>query len=187
MHFRPLNILIAIPMSFIPDSYAPPQIFTSDSFSLEVLSPKFAVQDFASVTASANAIRHVFGPANGWPDPHMSAAENLADLARHAREFFSRQAFAYAILSHDQETYLGCLYIKPIKSRIENDLRKSAYGAQAFFWLDSRENTGNFAEQVLAELQTWLKEAWPFSATAFPGRTIKWLEWERMATGSDGL
>ncbi|PFH08896.1 hypothetical protein BCF11_1271 [Collimonas sp. PA-H2] len=174
-------------MSFIPDGYAPPQAYKSDSFCLEILSPQFAAQDFASVTASANAIRHVFGPANGWPDPHMSYAENLADLERHEREFFAREACAYAILSHDKEAYLGCLYIKPIKSRIENDLRKSAYGAQAFFWLDTRENTSNFAEQVLAELQTWMKEAWPFKAIAFPGRTTGWSEWEQMATGSHHL
>ncbi|AMP16671.1 hypothetical protein [Collimonas pratensis] len=174
-------------MSFIPDSYSPPRFFQSDSFSLEVLSPKFAAQDFASVTASADAIRHVFGPANGWPDPQMSFAENLADLERHEREFLDHQAFAYSILSHDQEAYLGCLYIKPIKSRIENDLRKTAYGAQAFFWLDSQETEGNFSAQVLAELQMWLKNAWPFSATVFPGRTIGWPEWEHMATGSHCL
>ena len=171
-------------MLFIPDDYSPPQTYQSSLFRLEVLSPKFATEDFASVTASANDIRHVFGPTNGWPSPDMSYAENLADLERHEREFFERQAFAYSILSHDRGAYLGCLYIKPIKSKIDNDFRKSMYGAQAFVWLGTQEHSGNLAEQVLVDLQIWLEEAWPFRAVAFPGRTIGWSVWEQMAKGS---
>ncbi|MEO6919962.1 MAG: hypothetical protein ABI171_13250 [Collimonas sp.] len=168
-------------MAFIPENYVPPRAYQSDLFCLEVLSPEFAEQDFASVTASANTIRHVFGPANSWPDPQMNYAENLADLERHEREFFERKAFAYSILGLNKSSYLGCLYIKPIKSKMEIDLRKSVYDAQAFFWLASQAAAGDLAQVILADLQRWLTQEWRFKAVAFPGRTIGWSEWERMA------
>lgn len=168
-------------MSFIPDGYEPPRSYQSNLFFLDVLSPKFAEQDFASVIASANQIRHVFGPTNDWPSSQMSYEENLADLQRHACEFEERKAFAYAILGADGSTYLGCLYIKPIKSKIENDLRKAIYDAQAFFWLDLQVSSGDMSQQILADLQNWLKHAWRFKAVAFPGRKTGWTEWEQMA------
>jgi hypothetical protein len=158
-------------MPFVPDSYTPPRVQRFAQFTLEVLSPHFAAQDYAAVTTSADAIRPVFGPANAWPAPDLGFAENLADLERHAREFAERIAFAYALLSPDGERYLGCLYIKPIKST------HAAYDAQAFFWLSTLADRGDLARRVLADLQAWLKTAWPFKAAAFPGRTIGWAEW----------
>jgi hypothetical protein len=159
-------------MPFVPDRYAPPRTQRFAQFTLAVLSPHFAAQDYAAVTTSADAIRHVFGPANGWPAPDISFAENLADLERHAREFTDRVAFAYALLSPDGERYLGCLYIRPIKSQ------RAAFDAQAFFWLSTLADRGGLAERVLADVQAWLKAAWPFQAVAFPGRTIAWADWE---------
>ncbi|MQR02442.1 hypothetical protein [Glaciimonas soli] len=167
-------------MPFIPDDFAAPSVQHFDQFVLEVLSPKFTDQDFAAVVASPNDIRYVFGPNNAWPSPQMTLTENLADVTRHEKEFVDRKAFAYAIRSLDGERYLGCVYIKPIKSRIENDLRKSLYDAQVFFWVSSIENTGNLDQLILVNIQDWLQKAWPFKATAFPGRTINWQEWEQM-------
>jgi hypothetical protein len=164
-------------MSFVPDSFAPPRSHRFAQFTLQVLSPHFAAQDYAAVTTSAEKIRHVFGPRNGWPAPDLRFEANLADLERHAREFADRVAFAYALVSPDNERYLGCLYIKPIKSRGEPDPRKAAFDAQAFFWLSKLADRDGLAEQVLADVEAWLKLSWPFRAVAFPGRTIGWDKW----------
>jgi hypothetical protein len=168
-------------MPFVSNDYVPPTTYHFDQFLLEVLSPKFATQDFAAITASADDIRYVFGPTNEWPSGQMNFAENLADLTRHEKEFTDRKAFAYAILSSDEKRYLGCIYIKPIKSKIEDDLRKSLYDAQVFFWLDSVVKTSDLVQSILTRLQIWLQEAWPFKAVVFPGQTIGWEEWEPMA------
>jgi hypothetical protein len=170
-------------MAFVPEDFVPPRAYQSSLFCLEVLSPQFSEQDYASVAASANTIRHVFGPTNDWPDSHMSYAENLADLQRHEREFEERKAFAYSILGICRSRYLGCLYIKQIKSKTDVDLRKSMYEAQVFFWLDAQADVGDLAQAILADLQHWLTQAWRFKAVAFPGRTIGWIEWEQMASG----
>jgi len=159
-------------MPFVPGTYAPPRTRRFAHFTLEVLSPHFAAQDYAAVTISADAIRHTFGPTNGWPAPDISFAENLADLERHAREFADRVAFAYALVSPDGERYLGCLYIRPTQSK------QTAFDAAAFFWLSTLADRGDLAERVLADVQAWLKASWPFRAVAFSGRTMAWTKWE---------
>ncbi len=130
--------------------------------------------------ASADTLRGVFGPDNGWPDAQMSFDENLADLTRHAREFDERVAFAYALLGPSGEPYLGCLYVYPIKSRREHDKRKTLFQAQAFLWLSVLQNTVS-EPLAVSSLQAWLSSTWPLANVAWPGRTHSWPEWEALA------
>ena len=119
-------------------------------------------------------------PTNDWPSDNLSFLENLADLERHEAQFREREAFAYSMLDPSGQRYLGCVYIKPIKSKVENDLRKAQFQAQVFFWLSAlhREVTD---EKTLIELKNWLSKCWPFSRVAFPGREFNWQRWGRMA------
>jgi hypothetical protein len=165
-------------MTFVPDGYIPQRTHRFAQFTMEILSPHFAAQDYAAVTMSADAIRPVFGPADGWPAPDLGFAEHLADLERHARAFADRTAFAYALLSPDGQRYLGRLHIGPIKSEREPNPLKARFDAQAFFWLSTLAERDDLAARVLSDTQAWLKASWPFEAVAFPGRTIGWMEWE---------
>jgi predicted phosphoribosyltransferase len=79
--------------------FTPAERLRLDGLLLEKLAPQHAEADFAAVRESAERIRHVFGPDNGWPDAEMSFEENLADLQRHAAEFEEGRAFNYALLS----------------------------------------------------------------------------------------
>jgi hypothetical protein len=167
-------------MPLVPSAFRPPRGGSLDGFTLEVLAPCHAAADFQAVKSSANDIRHVFGPENDWPSAAITFEQNLADLERHAREFVEREAFAYALLRSPAD-YLGCLYIKPIKSRMVPDRRKALFDAQAFFWLTSVPNALP-AATVHAVLDRWLREQWPFRAVAWPGRAQSWVEWERLAT-----
>lgn len=167
-------------MPWVPDDFPVPRSLRTEAFQLAVLSPSHADPDFEAVRASAVRIRHVFGPHNGWPAPDLTPEENLADLTRHAAEFERREAFAYAMLDPAGRQYLGCLYLKPVKSRLAVDLRRERFQAQAFFWL-SEAGLALDADAVLARLARWLNEAWPFAAVAFPGRVPGWADWEAMA------
>jgi hypothetical protein len=165
-------------MPLVQPSFVPPESANLDGFTLEVLGPRHAEADFMAVSSSKEHIRHVFGPGNGWPDAEITFEHNLADLTRHADEFDRREAFAYAMLKSPE--YVGCLYIKPIKSRIAQDRRKALFDAQAFFWLSSVQRSLS-EMSVHAELANWLDDHWPFRAVAWPGRTQSWVEWAQLA------
>jgi hypothetical protein len=167
-------------MQHLAGNFIPPRTYDFDLFKAAVLSPLFADQDFAAVRASADSIRNVFGPTNGWPDSHISYAENLADLVRHEQEFSDRVAFAYALFDPSGELYLGCLYIKPVKSKVAHDRRRQLFQAQAFFWLSTTHTILN-AQDVLPVLQTWLSDYWSLALVAWPGRVQAWAEWEALA------
>lgn len=169
-------------MVFIPDTFHPPRFYETPRLSLQVLSAEHAVQDYECVMACADDIRGVFGPGNGWPGKEMTLEQNHSDLVRHEREFFAREAFAYSILENfGARRYIGCLYIKPIKSRIENDRRKALFNAQAFCWFSPLATDDEFVTLAIDELSEWVETSWPFSAVAFPGRTISWDEWNSLA------
>jgi hypothetical protein len=109
-------------------------------------------------------------------------AENRSDLLRHEREFFARKAFAYAIFERSTaRRYIGCVYIKPIKSRLDSDRRKALFQAQAFCWFSPVATDSAFAAQAADEIMQWIEASWPFTAVAFPGRTIGWDEWNSLA------
>lgn len=167
-------------MHHIAKNFNPPRTYDFDQFKLAVLSPYFADQDYSAVRASADSIRNVFGPTNDWPDSNISYAENLADLVRHAQEFDAHDAFAYALLESSTELYLGCLYIKPIKSKLAFDRRKELFRAQAFFWLSTAQ-AAITAQEVLPVLQAWLSDYWSLAPVAWPGRLQTWAEWEALA------
>jgi hypothetical protein len=169
-------------MAFIPDSFVPPRFHETHRLSLQVLSGDYAVQDYECVMECADGIRGVFGPDNGWPAKDMTLAENRSDLIRHEREFFAREAFAYSIFEKSTaRRYVGCLYIKPIKSRLENDKRKTLFQAQAFCWFSPAATDHEFANLAADEIVQWVETSWPFTAVAFPGRTIGWDEWNSLA------
>lgn len=167
-------------MPFIPDHFAPPTSATFQGLSLSVLSPEFADQDFAAVTASADSIRHVFGPDNDWPAADMTYDENLADLARHAREFEERSAFAYAVFDERCARYLGCLYLKPIKSKMGRDSRQELFVAQAFLWFSSRHQDID-RESTYAAIASWIADSWPIGKVVWPGRAQSWEAWQALA------
>jgi hypothetical protein len=112
----------------------------------------------------------------------MTLAENRSDLIRHEREFLAREAFAYSIFEKSSvRRYVGCLYIKPIKSRLEDDKRKALFQAQAFCWFSPAATDHEFASLAADEIVLWVEKSWPFIAVAFPGRTIGWDEWNSLA------
>ena len=167
-------------MQYLAGDFRPPRTYDFGSFKVAILSPHFADHDFAAVRASADSIRNVFGPTNGWPDSHMSYAENLTDLVRHEQEFNAGVAFAYALLDPSEELYLGCLYIKPIKSKIAHDRRRQLFQAQAFLWL-STVHAAVSVQDVLPVFQEWLSDHWSLATVAWPGRIQAWAEWEALA------
>lgn len=164
----------------IPSNFQPPHAVRLPGFALEALSVQHAESDFAAVTASASAIRHVFGPQNDWPSTSTSFEENRADLIRHEADFNERRAFVYAVVGLDDQAYLGCFYLRPISASKGRDRRRNLYDAQAFLWLSVLHDRWTDA-QVLAELESWLARQWPLKSIAWPGRKPGWADWYSLA------
>lgn len=167
-------------MPIIPNHFKPPVSAVFSSFALKVLSPEFAEQDFAAVKASAESIRHVFGPENGWPSARITFDENMADLIRHEREFNERVAFAYCILNPQLKRYLGCVYIMPIMSTAGRDQRHERFTAEAYLWLSVLHDDIK-DPLVQAELSAWLAADWGLTKVAWPGRSPNWEDWKALS------
>ncbi len=162
------------------NTFSPAKTWANTDYQLRVLSPKFAEQDYEAVRASSEDIRHVFGPDNSWPSETISFEQNLADLIRHEDEFYEQKAYAYAIFDVEGVEYLGCVYVDPVKSTLENDARKTQFDAEVYFWLSSLQ-TQLTNDVLLASLKTWFAADWPLKKIAFPGREITWQAWQAMA------
>ena len=95
--------------------------------------------------------------------------EDRADLAWHKREFDAKSSFAYHLLDHDASECLGCLYLYPTAAQ-EHD-------AEAYLWVHTRlaQVQATFIENEVIE---WVRQCWPFSAVAWPGRFIPFTDWE---------
>ncbi|MET9964189.1 N-acetyltransferase [Streptomyces sp. NPDC006326] len=89
------------------------------------------------------------------PPEGMSAQANLADPARHARDFAERRGFTYTVLEGDGEgDVIGCLYIHP---------SKDAPGrVQVSSWV--RADRAALDEVLYERVRRWLADVWPFDA-----------------------
>jgi hypothetical protein len=110
----------------------------------------------------------------------MNFLENKADLVRHEREFNERSAFAYALLDPSGTKYLGCLYLRPIKSKTGRDRRQDRFSAQAFLWMSVLHQEVT-EESVHATVHEWFTTKWSLKAVAWPGRSPSWQEWKSLA------
>lgn len=150
-------------------------------FRLSALHPDDAPDDHRAIVRSAERIRGVFGPDNQWPPAGLSYEENLRDLERHWGEFQRAEAFAY-VVRDEAGRYLGCLYLKPFKSRIAQDARCGRFPWLAFLWVD--EPVSGAPEAALHEqLRGWVASLLP-STPIWPGRDLSWASWGAMAERS---
>jgi hypothetical protein len=92
------------------DDRSPPREATLGPFTLTLLSPADVEEDFAVVIESADVLDKIFD--SDWPNG-LTLERNLADLQRHEREFFEREAFAWLVRDSADGSYLGCVYVRP--------------------------------------------------------------------------
>lgn len=153
---------------FVPEGFPVPLTYVADGFVFKKLTPAFTAVDYAAVMSSREHIRRLLScdMPDMWPRGDLTEDEDRDDLAMHEREFDSRIAFAYTVLSPDEKTCLGCVYIDP--SGVP------AYDAEVSLWalddaLDSR---------LFKTVKEWMK-AWPFECPAFPAFEIPMREWRQ--------
>ncbi|MFG2337549.1 N-acetyltransferase [Streptomyces yangpuensis] len=147
--------------TFVPAGFTVPRTLVGDGFRLEPLGPEHNDRDLAAWTGSIAHIRATPGfVGRGWPPAEgMTAAANLADLVRHAREFEERVAFAYSVLEpadgDGRDDVIGCLYVHPA--------REAPDRIQVSSWV--RADRAHLDAPLRDAVLTWLHAAWPFEGT----------------------
>src|SRR5450432_497794 len=100
--------------AFVPAGFAVPRELVAPPFRLEPLGPERNAADYAAWMSSIEQISSTPGwIGRDWPDPGMSAADNLSDLVGHARDFANRQGFTYTVTEIGTGETIGCVYIYP--------------------------------------------------------------------------
>lgn len=161
-----------------PDPFVTPRTGQDGPYQFRLLCPADVVADYAAVVSAAERIRGVFGPDNQWPPDNLTEAGNLTDLQRHEQDSLNRLNFAYSIWHDDR--YAGCMYIKPFKSRLEEDARRGRFRELCYLWVSNA-----FVEHeapIYQHTRHWVETHFPLRQPAWPGREWDWAQWAALAS-----
>lgn len=145
---------------FVPADFTIPQGLDTPYFHLRPLSPAVVELDYDALMTSISLLNAMFGPE--WPTPSFTLEENMNDLVRHWDEFQKREAFAYTVLSPDEKTCVGCVYINPP--------RNLPVDARVYMWVRQSAYDQGLDTVLFHTVKDWITESWPFKDVAYPGR-----------------
>jgi hypothetical protein len=153
---------------FVPATFQVPATLETPEFKSRMLTVNDVVKDFDAVVTSTAHLRGIFGSGN-WPEG-LTLEQNLIDLGWHQKEFQRRTSFAYTVLNPSETQVVGCVYVNPTP--------KQGFDASVLLWARQSELASGLEDRLYAAVQAWLASAWPFSAVAYPGRSIGWDAWK---------
>jgi hypothetical protein len=156
----------------VPGGFVPPERLEGDGFTLRMLTIHDLVKDFDAVITSSDELVGRMDPSSDWP-LGLTLEEDLIDLAWHQREFTLGHSFAYTVMTPDEETCLGCVYLNPTGS--------PQHDVQVFYWVRTSMLGQGLDARLGSAVRTWLEESWPFARVAYPGREIAWEDWSLSA------
>jgi len=146
---------------FVPADFDVPDELIAPPFRLEPLGPQHNSADYAAWTSSIEHISATPGfVGRNWPDPGMSAEDNLRDLERHADDFARRAGFTYTVIEIASGEIIGCVYIYPA--------RDEDHDAHVSSWV--RADRAGLDKALYDAVSTWLPAAWPFQAVSYQPR-----------------
>lgn len=156
----------------VPNTFEVPEKLETERMRLRMLSVDDVVKDFDAVMTSEEYLleRKPFGPSQRWPTG-LSLVQNLVDLGWHQKEFQMRTEFAYTVMSLDESTCLGCMYIEASPN--------PAYEVEVTSWVRQSEAETGLDEHLYQTIRKWLSEVWPFDKVAYPGREISWEDYQK--------
>jgi hypothetical protein len=157
-------------MSFVPPDFNVPASLETSEFLLRMLTVNDVVKDYDAVITSIEHCKTIW-PGGNWPED-LTLEQNLIDLGWHQKEFQTRRSFAYTVVRLNASAVLGCVYIMPT--------RKHGFDAEVYLWARQSEIDSGLEDRLYAAVQEWVAGNWPFSAVAYPGRSISWQEWRNI-------
>ena len=155
---------------FVDPDFDIPEMLETDEFRLRMLTVRDVLNDYEAVMASAEHLKAVW-PDSGWPDG-LTLEQNLIDLGWHQKEFQRRSSFAYTVVSLDEASVTGCVYLYPTLKR--------GYDAEVYLWAREAAPGSPRDARLFEAVSDWLASDWPFEAVAFPGRDVDWEAWNAL-------
>lgn len=95
----------------IPDGFNVPVLLETKRFRLRPLTIHDAVKDYDAVITSIDHIKSTRGIDYGVLREDQTLEDSIIACAWHQAEFGLRTSFAYTVMSLDEKTCLGCVYI----------------------------------------------------------------------------
>jgi hypothetical protein len=146
---------------FVPADFTVPEGFETGWCRIRMLTVEDVELDYEAVMSSGTMLREQTGGA--WPPEDMSLEQNHSDLEMHQEEHLAREAFTYTVVSLDEDSVLGCVYIMPPRPGEEID-------AAVQFWLRQNLSEKGMDPGFHQTLRTWIENDWPFETVIYPGR-----------------
>lgn len=146
--------------SFVPPTFEVPTLLETEQFRLRPLTMADAEKDYAALMESSDLINAMFG--RDWPDANYTLEDNLADVADVEREWAEREAFTYTVVSLDEATCLGCVYINPPRGHPAD--------ARVYIWVRQSEYDRGLDPILFHTVRAWIADRWPFQNVIYPGR-----------------
>ena len=154
----------------VSEDFVVPECLETPRMRLRPLTINDAVKDFDAVMSSETRLRTIFRPDGEWP-LGLTLEQNIIEMGWHQTEFQFRTSFAYTVVSLDESSILGCMYIYPV--------RNPGYDVEITMWVRESEAKTGLDEHLFETVSNWIEESWPFNNPAYPGRTIDWEKWRQ--------
>jgi hypothetical protein len=155
---------------FVADSFVVPEVLETSEFRLRMLTVNDLVKDYDAVMSSVEHLKSVW-PDSGWPEG-LTLEQDLIDLGWHQKEFMNRSSFAYTMVTLDESTVIGCVYIDPSMLR--------QFDAEVYLWVRASEVESGLDARLFATVKLWLADKWPFENPVFPGRDVDRTTWKSL-------
>ncbi|MGI9323961.1 MAG: hypothetical protein ACR2PZ_01990 [Pseudomonadales bacterium] len=160
----------ASPTPFVPRNFDVPATLETAEFRLRMLTVNDVVKDFDAVTTSTDHLMSIW--PGTWPEG-LTLEQNLIDLGWHQKEFQMQRSFAFTVVTPSEDRVIGCVYIDPT--------RKRGYDAEVYLWARQSELAKGLEVRLYDAVKKWMADDWPFENAAFPGRSIDWESWLKVA------
>lgn len=168
-------------MKLVPNSFTIPNRLEKPDCIIRKLEYKDADLDYQAVMSSIDIIKKTRG--GNWPATNLSFEDDQIDLAWHQREFENGTSFAYTVMSLDEKTCLGCVYLYPPGYR---DNKSKDADVDVSFWVTQEAYNTGLYQKLFKTLDTWLKESWPFKKIAYTNKEIPHVNTHIYAENTEG-
>ncbi len=145
----------------VPEGFAVPDRLETPRLRLRPLTIQDAVKDFDAVMTSESRLRNVYDPGGEWP-LGLTLEQNILELGWHQVEFQLRTSFAYTVVTPDESSVLGCMYIYPSKE-VDRDV-------EITMWVRESEAQTGLDQHLFESVQDWITKCWPFENPLYPHR-----------------